>query len=64
MYRETTLIRTRRERLEDRQVSAHTGPGSWAWLAAPHARRPLAISEAVVAECRCPTDCIRDHENE
>lgn len=64
MYRETTLIRTRREGPEDRRMSARTGPDSWAWLAAPHARRPLAISEAAVAECRCPTDCIRDHENE
>jgi len=64
MYRDTTLIRTGHDTLEDRRASRRTGRDNWAWLAAPHARPPQAISEAAVAECRCPTDCIRDHENE
>lgn len=64
MYLDTTLVRPRRESLKDRPGAQRTGRDSWAWLAAPHAGPPLAISDAAVAECRCPTDCIRDHENE
>lgn len=34
-----------------------TGPASWALTSG-------ALSMTAQAECQCPTDCIRDHENE
>ena len=64
MNRFTPSVRNPRELNRDRRAALQIARGSWASLSAPHAGRPTAISEAVLAECRCPTDCIRDHEND
>ena len=63
MYRHP-ITRSPRETHDDRRTTARRRRGAWAWLAAPHATPPSAVSETAVAECRCPTDCIRDHEYE
>ena len=64
MDRITTFLRGPLDALMGRRPAPRIAHVSWASLAAPHAGHPTAISEAIVAECRCPTDCIRDHENE
>jgi hypothetical protein len=37
-------------------------PSAWTTAAAPWARSSGVLSMAELAECTCPTDCIRDHE--
>jgi hypothetical protein len=53
-----------RHRLERRESPLSPASSVWAAVAIHAARRPSAQSDAMLAECRCPTDCIRDHENE
>jgi len=58
------IVRNVRGTSKDRRATIRVRRSTWSWIAAPHAVAPTVVSEAAVAECRCPTDCIRDHENE
>jgi hypothetical protein len=50
----------------DAHDDARPGPGLTvaAWTTGTQRAARLAQSAVVSAECTCPTDCIRDHENE
>ncbi len=64
MYQLPEPIRSSRELL-DRGVQT---PGltvvTWTTFGPRLAWPPTPRSQAETAECTCPTDCIRDHENE
>jgi hypothetical protein len=64
MRQDTPPTRHPSDRPEDRRTAPIQAGSIWAAPSAGHSGAPAVVSQAAIAECRCPTDCIRDHEND